>query len=139
MTFAKGENFKHGHAGNGRAGRSPTYHSWQSMIARCTRKGHPRFEHYGGRGIQVDPTWTGPGGFAQFLADVGERPADKTLDRIDVNGHYTPGNVRWATLVEQRWNRRDMVEHAVPVDDEWKVEPLFAVPDLAPDDDEIPF
>jgi hypothetical protein len=80
------------------------------MIERCTRPTHPRYEDYGGRGVCVDPRWLGKGGFARFLADVGERPADRTLDRIDCNGHYTPSNVKWSTLIEQRWNRRDMAE-----------------------------
>jgi hypothetical protein len=114
----------HGHRGGDRTGkRSPTYHSWQSMIARCTRPTHPRFEDYGGRGIQVDPRWRGKGGFERFLEDMGERPEGMTLDRIDVNDHYRPGNCRWADKFTQRWNRRDMAERSEPRSD--KVEPLF--------------
>lgn len=56
--------------------------------------------------------WTGRGGFARFLADLGERPAGMTLDRVNVDGDYAPGNCRWATLREQRWNRRDMLKFA---------------------------
>lgn len=111
------------------------------MIERCTREAHPRFEDYGGRGVCVDPRWRGKGGFARFLADVGERPADKTLDRIDCNGHYTPGNVKWSTLIEQRWNRRDMIERAPDAPDDQRVPPPpwpVATPE-PPADEEWPF
>lgn len=97
----------HGHYRNGR--KSPTYVSWDSMIARCHRPTHPYYRDYGGRGIRVCDRWRGLGGFARFLADVGERPPGLTLDRINVEGDYEPGNVRWATLRQQRWNRRDMI------------------------------
>jgi hypothetical protein len=97
--------FSHGHAVGGR--RSPTYNSWRAMRERCSSPLHPFWADYGGRGIVVDPRWSS---FAVFLADVGERPAGMTLDRKDVDGDYEPGNVRWATRSQQRWNRRDMVE-----------------------------
>lgn len=96
----------HGHTRCGR--RSPTYNSWRAMIERCTRPAHPFYLDYGGRGIRVCDRWQGAGGFARFLADVGERPAGMTLDRIDVDGGYEPGNVRWADKRTQRWNRRVM-------------------------------
>lgn len=100
----------HGHRVGGK--RSPTYVSWDSMIARCCRPSHPYYPIYGGRGVRVWPAWRGNGGFARFLADVGERPAGMTLDRIDVEGDYEPSNVRWATPLQQRWNRRDMIAAA---------------------------
>jgi hypothetical protein len=111
----------HGHARRGH--RSPTYVSWQAMIARCTRPEHPRWACYGGRGVQVDPVWVGAGGFVRFLEDVGCRPPELTLDRIDVDGHYTAGNVRWASLRVQRWNRRDMLERVENPDGCWPVAP----------------
>ncbi len=97
-------NQTHGHKAGGK--RSPTYISWQAMIARCNYPGHPRYMDYGGRGVQIDPRWLGQGGFANFLEDLGERPSGLTLDRKDYNGHYTKENCRWATLQQQRWNRR---------------------------------
>lgn len=84
--------------------RSPTFNSWMSMRQRCTNPSDPAWKYYGGRGIKVCARW---GSFANFLADMGERPAGKSLDRWpDNDGNYTPGNCRWATATEQRHNQR---------------------------------
>lgn len=89
---------------------TPTYYVWVSMIQRCTNPRCVAYPDYGGRGIRVCEPWMD---FANFLADVGEKPERLSLDRIDNSRGYEPGNVRWATSVEQnnntRWNRR--VEH----------------------------
>ena len=92
---------RHGHAIGGKP--SPTYRSWTAMIARCTYPSQPQYESYGGRGISVCERWRS---FDNFLADMGERPAGTTLDRIDNDGTYEPGNCRWATPTEQQTNKR---------------------------------
>ncbi len=85
--------------------RTPEYQAWRNMIKRCYTPSHAHFKHYGGRGIMVCIRWLN--GFAAFLADVGSRPSPThSLDRKNNNGHYTPRNVRWASPIEQRANRR---------------------------------
>lgn len=88
---------------HGRA-RTPEYRAWQDMIQRCTNSNVEHYPHYGGRGIQVCTRWTDS--FEAFFDDMGPRPEGKTLDRIDVNGHYDPANCRWATVSEQNANLR---------------------------------
>jgi hypothetical protein len=81
---------------------SPTYHSWASMIQRCTNPNRSFYHRYGGRGITVCKRWMT---FINFLADMGERPDGTSLDRINNDGNYTPRNCRWATLAEQQRHR----------------------------------
>ena len=83
--------------------RTSTYTSWRSMIDRCTRESAPNYYLYGGRGITVCERWRR---FEDFLKDMGERPIDRTLDRVDNDGNYEPGNCRWATRSEQQRNKR---------------------------------
>lgn len=90
----------HGHTSRGT--HSPTYASWQAMIQRCTNQNNDNWARYGGRGITVCPAWLD---FRGFLADMGERPAYTTLDRINNEGNYEPGNVRWAGPKTQAANK----------------------------------
>lgn len=90
-------NFRHGRC------ISRTYKSWAAMRGRCLCPTDDHYSMYGGRGITICPQWDS---FAQFLADMGERPVGKSLERRDVNGNYDPGNCCWATQKEQAKNRR---------------------------------
>jgi hypothetical protein len=81
---------------------SPTYHSWAAMIQRCKNPKREKFAKYGHLG--VDDRWTI---FKNFLADMGERPAGTSLDRIDNDRGYSKDNCRWATPSQQAVNRRN--------------------------------
>lgn len=86
------------------AGHKREYSSWHNMIVRCTHPGTPYWHNYGGRGIRVTEKWLD---FAVFIADMGPMPSTGlTLDRVDNDGNYEPGNCRWATVREQSLNQR---------------------------------
>jgi hypothetical protein len=81
---------------------SPEHAVWRAMKDRCL---NPRCEGYGGRGITVCAEWANS--FERFYGDVGSRPSEiHSLDRVDNDGNYEPGNVRWATRKEQANNTR---------------------------------
>lgn len=92
---------RHGHGS--RTHRTKTYRTWQSMIARCTNPRLSEWRYYGGRGITVCEHWRT---FENFLADMGEKPPGRSIDRINNDGNYEPGNCRWATKFEQSINTR---------------------------------
>lgn len=85
---------------------SQVYATWLRMKGRCLNPRNPKFYRYGGRGITICERWRNC--FQSFLEDVGERPSElHSLDRINNDGNYEPGNVRWATPLEQARNRRE--------------------------------
>ena len=84
---------------------SREYSSWQAMKWRCLYPESEEYYLYGGRGITVCKRWINS--FANFYADMGERPPGTSLDRKDFNGNYTPKNCRWATKEDQVYNRRN--------------------------------
>ena len=120
-TIASGDNLRRNHTrscgclmretfatlthGNARVGKMTTeYEIWQSMKKRCLNPKAVAYKWYGARGITIAPEWVDD--FLAFRAYVGERPGkDLTLDRIDNDGNYEPGNVRWATRSEQQRNK----------------------------------
>lgn len=88
----------------------PEYWHWKQMNGRCHNPNNSKFPTYGARGIVVHESWRGPGGFDRFLAHIGRKPGHEyTIDRIDGTRGYEPGNVRWATVLQQARNRTSVV------------------------------
>lgn len=84
--------------------KSSEYFTWGSMISRCSNPKHIAYKYYGGRGIEVCDRWKL---FINFFRDMGTKPTPKhSIDRIDVNGNYTPENCRWVEWGVQNQNRR---------------------------------
>ena len=85
--------------------KTPEYRAWRGIKDRCFRPSSHRFYNYGARGISMYPEWVES--FEKFYAHIGPRPGHGySIDRINNDGHYEPGNVRWATAKEQAGNRR---------------------------------
>jgi hypothetical protein len=88
------------------------HNSWKSMVSRCTRKADKDYCRYGAAGVTVCTEWLSD--FQAFLFHIGPKPTDRhSIDRIDNTKGYEPGNVRWATSIEQSANRKNtaMVEY----------------------------
>lgn len=93
--------------GQSKAGQHTVeYDTWIGMHSRCENPNQTGYEHYGGRGIAVCDRWSGEDGFKNFFTDMGKKPINKLLDRIDNGGNYEPSNCKWSTDVEQAKNRR---------------------------------
>lgn len=83
--------------------KTPTYKSWSDMMTRCYNKADYHYVWYGSRGISVCPQWHK---FEGFFKDMGLKPKQLSLDRINNDGNYEPSNCRWATHKQQCNNRR---------------------------------
>lgn len=92
-------NRTHGHTSSS---TTPTFHSWAGMINRCTNESHKSFMRYGGRGITVCKRWHT---FQNFLDDMGVKPENRSLERINTGIGYSPDNCKWATASEQARNK----------------------------------
>jgi hypothetical protein len=105
LPKVRGVAFPMKHGDNRRGKRTREYEIWAGMRKRCYNQRDKLYPYYGGRGIRMCDSWYDS--YIAFLSDMGRSPSPKhSLDRIDNDGNYEPGNVRWATRSEQMLNTR---------------------------------
>lgn len=91
----------------------PLYNTYGGIKKRCLQESDKDYPRYGGRGIKICDRWLGVDGFFNFIEDMGERPEGYTIDRIDVNGDYSPENCRWADINTQSLNKTNVKHRGV--------------------------
>lgn len=106
-----------------------TYNSWRSMRNRCLFDNGGNSKHYKGKGITICDEWVND--FIQFHKDMGERPLNTTLDRINNSGNYEPSNCRWATWREQE-NNKDSLTKIMFENNSYTIGELVYLLDLTP-------
>lgn len=87
--------------------RHPLFDTWKAVLRRCENPADKDWPRYGALGVSVHEAWHDPAAFTAWIDEhLGERPDGMSLDRVDGTGNYEPGNVRWASALQQRHNRR---------------------------------
>lgn len=110
-TANNGISKKHGFSKSKDFEKRSLYRCFMNILSRCNNTKHPRYYDYGGRGIECHFE-----NFEAFAREAGFRPSpDHSIDRIDNEGNYEPGNIRWATATQQIKNRRPYRRRAKPI------------------------
>jgi len=91
----------------------PLYNTYHGIRKRCLQENNKDYHRYGGRGIKLCERWSGVDGFFNFTEDMGNKPDNYTLDRIDTNGDYSPENCRWVDINTQNLNKRNVKHRGV--------------------------